>query len=159
MARQSGGQEEGILNQECIRFYSTRERPNGCFSNFSPHGFELEGAYWPTSEHYFQAQKFLAAEDQEAVRLAPTPKEAARRGRDRSRRLRPDWDQVKDDVMRAALRRKFATHADIRSVLLATGEAKLVEATADDYYWGCGSDGSGRNMLGKLLMELRDSLR
>ncbi|HKC73877.1 MAG TPA: NADAR family protein, partial [Chloroflexota bacterium] len=41
-----------------IYFYSTREKPYGCFSNFSPHGFELDGVWWPTSEHYFQAQKF-----------------------------------------------------------------------------------------------------
>ena len=49
-----------------IEFYSTRG-PYGAFSNFSPHGFELDGHWWPTSEHYFQAQKFagIGGEDNE----------------------------------------------------------------------------------------------
>ena len=142
-----------------IYFYSHREEPYGCFSNFSAHGFELDGLYWPTSEHYFQAQKFAGTPHAEAVRLAPTPHRAAELGRERSRPLRPDWDAVKDDVMREAVRRKFAAHPEIRAVLLGTGDAELVEATTGDYYWGQGTNGTGRNMLGKILMELRAALR
>ena len=142
-----------------IYFYSTRERPYGCFSNFSPHGFTLDGAWWPTSEHYFQAQKFAGTAHAEAIRQARTPREAARLGRDRRQPLRPDWEQVKDDVMRRAVRRKFEEHADIRAVLLATGDAVIVENAPSDYYWGCGADGSGQNKLGQILMEVRDSLR
>ena len=41
-----------------IYFYGADEVPYGCFSNFSDHGFDLDGVWWPTSEHYFQAQKF-----------------------------------------------------------------------------------------------------
>jgi len=50
-----------------IYFYHTREK-YGCFSNFSPHGFELDGLYWSTSEHYFQAQKFPGTPDAEQIR-------------------------------------------------------------------------------------------
>lgn len=142
-----------------IYFYSTREVPYGCFSNFSAHGFELDGRFWKTSEHYFQAQKFVGTEHVEVVRRASTPKEAARLGRDRARPLRGDWEQVKDDVMRRALRAKFAAHPELRERLLGTAEEALVEKTSGDYYWGCGSDGSGKNMLGQLLMELRAELR
>ncbi len=142
-----------------IYFYSQHEAPYGCFSNFSAHGFALEGAYWPTSEHYFQAQKFVGTPHMEAVRLARTPKQAAEIGRDRHRPLRPDWEAVKDDVMRRAVRCKFETHADIRAVLLGTGEEELVEATSGDYYWGCGTNGTGRNMLGQILVEVRAALR
>ncbi|SFE86879.1 conserved hypothetical protein, ribA/ribD-fused [Paenibacillus algorifonticola] len=39
----------------------------GCFSNFSKHGFELGNKYWMTSEHYFQAQKFVGTEYEEQV--------------------------------------------------------------------------------------------
>ncbi|HEY9300276.1 MAG TPA: NADAR family protein, partial [Phormidium sp.] len=78
-----------------IYFYSTREK-YGCFSNFSPHGFELDGFYWPTSEHYFQAQKFVGTPHADQIRQVKTPKDAARMGRERSRPLRPDWEQVKD---------------------------------------------------------------
>jgi ribA/ribD-fused uncharacterized protein len=55
-----------------IYFYHTREK-YGCFSNFSAHGFELDGLYWSTSEHYFQAQKFPATADAEQIRFAKTP--------------------------------------------------------------------------------------
>jgi ribA/ribD-fused uncharacterized protein len=142
-----------------IRFYSTREQPFGCFSNFSPHAFELDGKRWPTSEHYFQAHKFADEEHQEAVRMVSSPMAAARMGRSRHRPLRPDWEAVKDDVMGRAVRRKFETHSDIRAILLATGEEEIVENAPGDYYWGCGADGSGRNRLGQILMEVRDSLR
>lgn len=142
-----------------IHFYSVRERPYGCFSNFSAHGFTLDGLWWPTSEHYFQAQKFAGTPHAEAVRLAPTPKEAAEMGRDRARPLRSDWKAVKDDVMRRAVLAKFTAHPDIRAVLLGTGEEPLVEATTGDYYWGRGSTGTGLNMLGLILMETRERLR
>ena len=142
-----------------IYFYSTREQPYGCFSNFSAHGFDLDGLYWPTSEHYFQAQKFAGTPHAEAVRQARSPKQAAEMGRERTRPLRPDWEAVKDDVMRRAVRRKFETHADIRAVLLGTGDEELIEATSGDYYWGCGTNGTGKNMLGQILMELRTALR
>lgn len=146
------------MSDETIYFYSTRG-DYGCFSNFSRHGFELGGTYWKTSEHYFQAQKFAGTEHEAYVRFAPTPKEAARRGRRRDLPLREDWNAVKDDVMRRAVLRKFETHAHIRETLLATGERPLVENAPSDYYWGCGKDGSGKNMLGKILVETRTILR
>ncbi|MGL5196455.1 MAG: NADAR family protein, partial [Chroococcales cyanobacterium] len=78
-----------------LYFYSTRSE-YGCFSNFSRHGFELDGVWWPTSEHYFQAQKFAGTPDAEQIRQVKTPKDAAKMGRDRQRPLRPDWETVKD---------------------------------------------------------------
>ena len=140
-----------------IRFYSV-DAPYGCFSNFSPHGFTLDGAYWPTSEHYFQAQKFKGAKDVEEIRLARGPMMAARMGRSRSRPLRRDWERVKEDVMRGALEAKFRAHPDLQRILLSTGEALLVEASSKDSYWGCGAEGTGKNRLGLLLMELREKL-
>jgi hypothetical protein len=141
-----------------IYFYVEREKPYGCFSNFSPHGFLLDELYWATSEHYFQAQKFVGTPHLEKVRQTKTPKDAANMGRDRSLPLRPDWNQVKDDVMRTAVLQKFKTHADIREILLATGDEVLVEDSPIDYYWGCGKDGSGQNKLGQILMEVRGML-
>lgn len=61
--------------------------------------------------------------------------------------------------MRQAVRAKFTQHDDIRAILLATGDAKLVEHTDNDAYWGDGGDGSGKNLLGQILMEVRDELR
>ncbi|MGL5060292.1 MAG: NADAR family protein [Microcoleus sp.] len=141
-----------------VYFYNTLGEYGG-FSNFSRHGFQLDGEYWPTSEHYFQAQKFPETPHYDRIRQAKTPKDAANMGRDRSRPLRKDWEQVKDDIMRKAVLRKFETHAEIREILLATGNEEIVENAPGDYYWGCGKDGSGKNMLGQILMEVRDILR
>jgi ribA/ribD-fused uncharacterized protein len=141
-----------------IYFYTTIDE-YGCFSNFSRHGFELDGHYWPTVEHYFQSQKFAGTEHQRRIARSRTPKEAAQLGRDRSVSLRADWERVKDDVMRRAVLRKFETHQDIRKILINTGDAELVENAPGDYYWGCGADGSGQNKLGKILMEVRSILR
>ncbi len=139
-----------------ILFYSHREK-YGCFSNFSSHGFTLDGLYWPTSEHYFQAQKFVGTDENyvEKIRLANTPKEAAKMGRDRTYPLRSDWNNVKDDIMRKCVLCKFQTHQDIREILLSTQDELLVENSPIDYYWGCGKDGTGKNRLGEILMEIR----
>ena len=141
-----------------IKFYRISEE-YGCFSNFSPHPVELKGKRWPTSEHYFQAQKFAGTEHEEAIRLKKSPMIAARIGRDRKKPLRADWDEVKDDVMREAVRAKFKQHPDLRAILLSTGDALIVEHTQNDAYWGDGGDGTGKNMLGLILMEVREELR
>ena len=139
--------------------FSTLTGAYGCFSNFAPYPITLKGNVWPTSEHYFQAQKFAGTEHEEAVRLAKTPKLAANLGRSRERPLRPDWERVKDAVMEEAVRAKFTQHADLRRILLETGDAEIVEHRARDSYWGDGPDGSGKNMLGRMLMRVRDELR
>jgi len=141
-----------------IKFYRVNE-PYGAFSNFSPHPVALKSRTWPTSEHYFQAQKFAGSDHEEAIRLAKSPMVAARMGRTRERPLRTDWEKVKETIMREVLDAKFTQHADLRSLLLSTGEAELVEHTRNDRYWGDGGDGTGKNRLGELLMELRARLR
>ena len=141
-----------------INFYSLASE-YGCFSNFSRHAITLKGKRWPTSEHYFQAQKFAGEPDEEEVRTAGKPSLAASMGRDRKRPLRRDWEGVKEQVMLDAIRAKFTQHEELKAVLLGTGDAKLVEHTANDSYWGDGGDGSGKNRLGHLLMRLRAELR
>ena len=61
--------------------------------------------------------------------------------------------------MRKAVWAKFTTHKDLKSLLLSTGDNEIVENAPGDYYWGCGADGSGRNMLGRILMETRERLK
>jgi N-glycosidase YbiA len=141
-----------------IHFYNLRE-PYGEFSNFAPYPITLKGHTWPTSEHYFQAQKFAGTEHEAAIRIAKSPTIAARMGRSRKRPLRPDWESVKEDVMREALWARFTQHSDLAELLLGTGDAQIVEHTTNDSYWGDGGDGSGRNRLGALLMEIRERLR
>lgn len=143
---------------DVIRFYSVGDE-YGCFSNFSPHSIRLKGRTWPTSEHYFQAQKFADTPDEEEVRRAKSPMVAARMGRSRKRPLRKDWESAKDRIMHEAVLAKFTQHPDLREILLATGEAEIVEHTENDSYWGDGGDGRGKNRLGQILMRVRAELR
>lgn len=148
--------ETKIMNT--IHFYRVNE-PYGEFSNFAPFPFLLNGRTWPTSEHYFQAQKFIGTEYEETICAAQSPMIAARLGRSRAHPLRPDWEGVKDDIMREALQAKFNQHPKLKSLLLATGDTELVEHTKNDAYWADGGDGTGKNRLGQLLMELRTKFR
>jgi len=61
--------------------------------------------------------------------------------------------------MLEAVRTKFTQHDDLRAILLGTGNARIVEHTTNDSYWGDGGDGSGRNRLGEILMQVREELR
>ena len=144
-----------------IYFYKAHG-PHGCFSNFSPHRVYLQGHSWPTSEHFYQAQKFKGSPDESlipVIRRAATPEQAAALGRDPSHQVRADWDQVKREVMYQAVRDKFQRHRSIRDVLLETGDERLVEDSPVDYFWGCGATGDGHNHLGRTLMAVRAELR
>lgn len=141
-----------------IYFYSTKDT-YGEFSNFKAYPMELKGKTWRTVEHYFQAQKFAGTEHEDELRETPSPMVVARKGRSRKRPLREDWEEVKDEIMREAVQAKFEQHKDLREMLLNTGDQEIVEQTTRDYYWGCGSKGTGKNTLGKILMEVRESLR
>ena len=144
-----------------IYFYKAWQ-PYGCFSNFSPYGINIQGIYWSTVEHYYQAQKFAGTSDAVIIPLihaAEKPEIAAALGRDRNRQLRPDWEVVKTKVMREAVLKKFLTHADIREVLLSTDDQWLVENSPTDYFWGCGENKTGKNYLGLILMSVREEIR
>lgn len=140
-----------------IKFYRVDE-PYGCFSNFSSHPIFLDGTTWRTSEHYFQAQKFLDYKHKHEILMTQSPMIAARIGRDQNRPLRPDWEIVKDDIMRKAVHAKIMQHAEVRELLFSTKDCQIVEHTTNDSYWGDGGNGLGKNMLGIILMEIRDEL-
>ena len=142
-----------------IRFYD-RGQPYFEFTNFAEYPIQLDGKTWPTSEHYFQAQKFVGTPYEEQVRNLPRARDAF----DLSRRpevsqwLRSDWEKVKLDVMYKALLAKFSQHNNLRDMLMKTGNRQLIEHTSRDSYWGDGGDGHGQNNLGQLLMKVRSEL-
>ncbi|MBN1673908.1 MAG: NADAR family protein [Kiritimatiellae bacterium] len=140
-----------------VYFYGTNGE-YGCFSNFAAYPIRLHGKQWPTNEHYFQAQKFAGTEHEETVRRAETPAKAKRIGNDRRLPLRSDWDRVKDAVMYEAVLAKFTQCPELRRLLLDTGDDYIAEHTERDHYWGDGGDGSGKNRLGLILMEVRKEL-
>ncbi|WP_053226672.1 NADAR family protein [Solirubrobacter soli] len=110
-----------------------------------------------TVEHGFQACKALEPDQRRLIAAAPTPAQAKRLGRRAS--LRPDWEQVREDVMRRLLAQKFRLGEPLALRLLATGNADLVEGNhGGDRRWGV-SEGIGQNRLGQLLMQRRAELR
>lgn len=140
-----------------IKFYNPKKE-YGEFSNFSSHSIMVDNKLWPTNEHYFQAQKFHGTPYEEAIRNLESPMDAKIQGQDRNKPLRKDWESVKTNVMKKALSAKFSQHPTLRNLLIATENAYLVEHTKNDSYWGNGGNGKGQNMLGILLMELREEL-
>lgn len=168
------------LGENAIYFYGQEN----FLSNFYKAPFIVNGVTYPTSEHYFQAQKFIypgansrSLEYAQLVATQSTPNKAKIIANQRIQggykwrlqlndiikaypdvQMRADWEQVKDNVMRAALYYKFTQNPSLMLALKATGGKRLVEHTKRDAYWGDAGDGSGKNRLGELLMELRAQL-
>lgn len=141
-----------------IKFFSQSETYRE-FSNFAPFPIELDGQTWPSTEHYYQAQRFTDPDLQEKIRAAKKSVIAKKLAQTHRNKARTDWPEVKDAVMERAVRCKFEQHAGLRELLLSTGDEDLAEAVLNDYYWGTGADGTGQNKLGLLLMRLRAELR
>lgn len=146
------------MSKKTLNFYTTKGELGFC-SNFYRAKILLDGKEWPTTEHYYQAQKMLNPEHQEWIRNSSSPKVAAHLGR--TLPCREDWDQIKFDIMKKAVRAKFEQHPDLKEKLKATIPHILVEHTAGtrrpDSVWGDGVAGEGQNWLGKILMEIRDA--
>ncbi|WP_413290684.1 NADAR family protein [Bdellovibrio sp. HCB337] len=147
-----------VYQEEILDFYSTKE-PYGEFSNFAPYPVFVDEKWWPTSEHYYQAHKYDKDDLIAWVQSAPSPMEAAQRGRDKGIPKRADWDQRKDEFMEKAVIDKFNRYPDLQKLLLSTGNARIYEHTKNDCYWGDCGDRTGKNKLGILLEKIRESLK
>lgn len=172
---------------EIINFYGRTSNPKYWpFSNFYEASFrDHADTLWTTTEHYFQAMKFLPGDIimypkthpdgkyrevplREHILIQPTAALAAKEGRRKDLPLRKDWDEpspimpgflTKDVYMYRALQYKFTQHATLKQLLIDTGDAIIVEDSKIDSYWGCGADRQGKNMLGQLLMKLREQFK
>lgn len=143
-----------------IQFYREFEVPYGCFSNFFESPVAIGNITWPTTEHYFQAMKFEHVPKLFTdIQKASSPALAKKLGGTRTFPMRTDWESIKNDVMYNAVLAKFTQHKNLQQILLQTGNKKLIEHTGRDKYWGDGGDGSGLNMLGKTLMQVREQIR
>lgn len=127
-------------------------------SSYSPHGFELEGLYWPTLEHYYQAMKFSDPEYRQEIRLSESPMLANELGHAKKPQRQKDWKKNRVLMMIRGMYIKCRTHEDIAAQLLKTGSNQIMENSQYDYYWGCGRDRLGHNHYGKVLMNIRNKL-
>ena len=154
-----------------IKFYKAWDE-HGALSNFSPFPVSMDGEVWMTVEHYYQAQKFASVDNDTArqiyldIKNAVTPETAAKIGRgaqiEYPECVRADWEDIKVEVMRRALMEKLKSHDGPRQLLLHTvcsdGRVRLIEDSPVDPVWGAGRDGTGENLLGNLLDEIRQDL-
>ena len=132
------------------------------FSNFEECGVAVFGKTFRSVEAAFQSQK--STDDSEIEKFTTmTAREAKRAGR--SVKLRPDWEDVKLDVMYEACLAKFSQHEYLKEALLSTGDEEIIENTTawHDNIWGnceCSRciNREGKNLLGKTLMKVRSML-
>lgn len=155
--------------------YFERDREDFPFlSHFHRCDIELDGESWPTVEHYYQAQKSFDPEYVQAIRQAVTPARAKWLAAppDAPRRIsknswfrknkqlpRSDWHEAKLEIMRRADLAKFTQNEELAKLLLATGDAELIEDSLSEPFWGIGLDGNGPNWAGRVIMEVRALLR
>ena len=146
-----------------IRFYRSNEKPYGVFSNLHRTPIAFDGEVFPTAEHAYQAGKAAKPAVREWILSAPSPALVAMAAHGLyTWDIVPMWSKIKFERMRGVLRAKFSQHPALRDLLLSTGDARIVEVGTTDTpvnrLWG-EVNGKGKNMLGVLLMEVRDELR
>lgn len=131
-------------------------------SNYAFSPIFLDGLVWNTAEHFYQSEKCVSEKDREIIRLLKTPHEAKEMGQ--LVEIKPNWDKIKTSRMYVILLMKFIQNKQLKKKLLDTGYAELVEGnTWHDNFWGncicpkC-SKKEGKNVLGKLLMEVRKEI-
>jgi ribA/ribD-fused uncharacterized protein len=128
------------------------------FSNFSAFMFYWKDEWWMTSEHAYQASKFLLYEIKERIRTALSAHDAKKIARSLDHLKRADWASVKLPIMEEIVRAKLEQHPFIKESLLETRQMVIIEDSPKDSFWGRGPDHNGENHLGRIWMKLRDEL-
>ena len=160
----SMGNVRRYIRSECAVFRKTTDTFGG-LSNMAG-GFPLivEGVPVATSEALYQACRFPHMPDVQKIILAQaSPMTAKMKSKPFRESSRPDWEIVRVPIMKWCLRVKIEQNwKRFSSLLVSTGSAPIVEESSKDSFWGAKPDGSnfleGQNVLGRLLMELRQKL-
>lgn len=128
------------------------------FSNFSAFSVEMLWIRWQTSEHFYQAMKFIDNEPDifEEIKNSTSAHNSKKIAEKYSEKIRKDWDDVKVSIMEKVIRAKHTQHAYIQKKLLETEGKEIVENSSKDSFWGWGPNKDGQNHLGKIWMKIRD---
>lgn len=139
-----------------IKFWGT-DGPYGCFSNFYPCTFTYAGRKFNCSEQAFMWAKAVTFNDWYiAVKILEEtdPRKIKKLGRMVKHYDDEIWSKVRENIMFDINMAKFYYNKDLRNILICTSGI-LVEDSPYDYVWGIGKDGTGQNLLGKVLMDIR----
>jgi ribA/ribD-fused uncharacterized protein len=147
---------------EDIRFYRSNEKPYGVFSNLYRRPMMFEGQNFPTAEHAYQYAKPREDKVRQWLMVAPSPSLLAIAAHGLlSWDISPGWSKDRRRRMGNVVLAKFYQNPDLQEILLATGDARIVEsATVDNEVnrrWG-EVNGKGQNWLGLILMDVRAQL-
>ena len=163
--------ENGLLRtyvrSEVVVVYKTKEAFGGLSNMAAGYPLQINGIRILTTEALYQACRFPhMPEIQREIIEQQSPMTAKMKSKPHRKKSRRDWDQVRYKVMRWCLRVKLAQNYDkFGQLLLATSDQPIVEQSRKDNYWGAkvvdktGDTLVGQNVLGRLLMELREKLR
>ena len=151
---------EGLFAEENINdiFFSRHDEAE-LLGSASHHPFILDGKEWPTTEHYYQAMLFDNDALQDKIRSQPHAKAAIASTKWHFFQKKKDWKKLRQVLMTRAIYTKCKTHPAVAKCLLETGNKKLVENSAYDYFWGCGRDRRAENTYGKVMMNVREKLK
>ncbi|KAJ7147808.1 hypothetical protein C8R43DRAFT_889434, partial [Mycena crocata] len=150
-----------LQNRPRVLFHPLWIDANHGFANSSPHPVKYNGKEYPTSEHLFQAFKYMDnhLDIAEIIRTcSELPQDAVAQSTAHSVWQHPDWDIMSVSKMEIVLWHKFGQNEDLKQQLLGTGDAELVHFTTNPF-WGVGSNENGRNEIGKALERVRSALR
>ena len=162
----------GNTETDAIFFYRVGDA-YGAFSNWAPTQFTVDGVSFSTAEQYIMYRKCLTFGDTvtaEKLLSSDSPKEQKALGREAAGYIDSVWAGIRQTVAIRGLYAKFSQDAELKRLLLGTGDAVLVECTSNDRIWACGLDKDdddrlsadrwkGQNILGFALMEVRNMLR
>jgi len=139
---------------EEINFYF-RKKEYGWLSNFWRNPQKVDDFIYQTNEHYYQSEKTNDVHIKMWIAQAPNPYLAMKAGRAlrKDKELRDNWDDIKVEIMLTGLRAKFKD-PELRDKLIKTGNIILTEDSNTDMFWGK----KGKDMLGKLLMQVRKEI-
>lgn len=141
---------------EPIFFY---EHEYYVFSNFSAFAIEWKGHLCMTTEHAYHTEKFEDEEIKKEIRATRSAHDSQKVSHAYKEKYRADWNDVKLGIMKSILQEKVLQHPYVKKKLLESGDRILVEDSWRDDFWGWGPNKDGKNMLGKLWMEVREEVR
>lgn len=144
-----------------------------CFSQWWVSPFVVDGITYKTAEHWMMAKKAELFNDNEVLEKiiqANSPAEAKKLGREVRNYVDSVWLENRFEIVRQGNFYKFSQNKDLAAFLINTKKRVLVEASPVDAIWGIGMAGDhkdvlnpekwrGLNLLGFVLMEVRDELK
>ncbi len=148
---------QNVFEGKFIGFYT---REFYCLDNFSAFSFVYDNIRFATVEHAYQAYKFITTAPDIAKQIiaSNSPHDAKMIADAHKDKVDANWDNIKVDLMEKLLRAKMEQNPSIKDKLLESANYTLCEDSEKDSFWGIGKNHTGKNMLGKLWMKLRDEL-